>query len=87
VELVFEGLAALEHVGGLAIEDDPAIVDEQDATGDRLDLLKDVGRDQDRFRLPQVADQLADPPDLVRVEPAGGLVEDQDLGVVQERLG
>ena len=47
---------------------------------------KNVGRDQHGLRLAQVADQLADDPNLVGVEPAGGLVHDQHFGVVQQRL-
>ncbi len=61
-------------------------MDEQDAIGHRLDLLQDVRRDQDRLRLGQVADHLADALDLVGVEPARRFVEDQDLGVVQKCL-
>src|ERR1700733_3957483 len=41
VEMLFQALSTLEHVGGLAVEDDPAIVDEQHPAGDRLDFLED----------------------------------------------
>src|SRR4051812_9303572 len=46
MELVLEGLALGPQLGGLAVEDDLAVVDEQDPVGDRLDLLEDVGRDE-----------------------------------------
>ena len=54
---------------------------------DRLDLGHDVRREQDRVPLAQLADQGADLADLDRVEPGRRLVEDQDVGVVDHRLG
>ena len=61
-------------------------MDEQDPVGDRVDLLENVRRDQDGLRLAEIADQLPHAADLVGVEPAGGLVHDQHLGVVQQGL-
>ena len=61
-------------------------MDKEHPVRHRLHFLEDVGRDQDRLRLAEFPDQRADPRDLVRVQTAGGFVEDQDLGVVQQRL-
>jgi hypothetical protein len=47
-----------------------------------------VGGDQDRASLAgEVAQELPDPGDALRVEAVGGLVEQQDLRVAEQRLG
>ncbi len=52
----------------------------------RLDLLEQVGRDDDRLLRPHRRDDLAHLVLLVGVEPVGRLVEDQHLRVVQQCL-
>src|SRR4051794_5312338 len=66
---------------------DPAAGDHDGAGADRVDLLEDVGRDDDRLVLGHVADEAADLVLLVRVEAVGGLVQHQDRRVVEDRLG
>ena len=63
-----------------------AAVDDDGARAGRVHFLEDVGREHDRLVLAQLADQLADLVLLVRVEAVGGLVQDQHLGVVDQRL-
>ena len=81
------GLPSAVKSAERAVVDQPAFVDEQHAAGHRLDFLQDVGREQDRLALAQLADRLADLANLVRVEPGGRLVEDQHVGLVQQHLG
>ena len=71
----------------LLVHGDPAPGDDDHPAADRLDLGHDVGREQDRVPVAQLADQGADLADLDRVEAGGRLVEDQDVGVVDHRLG
>jgi hypothetical protein len=61
--------------------------DDDGAVADGLDLLEQVRRDHDDLRLGHAADQLANLVLLVRIEAVGRLVEDQDIGVVHDRLG
>ena len=53
----------------------------------RLDLRQDVRGEDHGLGLPHAADELAHLDDLVRVEPGRGLVQDQDLGIVEDRGG
>ena len=77
---------SLDLVAG-ALGHDPAPVQDEDALAGRLHFLQDVGG-QDHGLLPaQAPDQLADLDDLVGIEAGGGLVEDEDPGVVQHGLG
>ena len=62
-------------------------MDQQDAVGDRLDLLQDVGRDEEGLGAAQPLHVLAELLDLVGVEARRGLVHDQHLRVVQQGLG
>ena len=63
-------------------------VDEHhDPITDGLDLLEDVGREDDRRVLGEPLDEGADLENLDRIEAVRGLVEDEDLGLVQDRLG
>ena len=61
--------------------------DDDHPAADGLDLRHDVRREQDRVPVAQLADQGADLADLDRVEAGRRLVEDQDVGVVDHRLG
>ena len=80
--VLLETLARYERVVG----DQPPLVDHDHPPAGRLDLRQDVAAEQDRPLGPQLAHERPDLEDLVGVEPAGRLVEDQDLGLVQERL-
>ena len=77
----------MPEVVELVVDGDPAAGDDDHPAADRLDLGHDVRREQDRVPVAQLADQVADLADLDRVEPGGRLVEDQDVGVVDQRLG
>ena len=83
VKSLFQVSILAGQLGRLAVEDDLAVVDEQHAVRDRLDLLENVSRDQHGLRLTQVTDQLADDANLVGVEPARGFVHDQYFWVMQ----
>ena len=78
-------LQALAQLVGAAFGDDPAAIDDQHPAAEQLDLGQDVGREQQGVLASELADQLADGDDLLRVEPDGRLVEDQDLRVVEDR--
>ena len=82
--LALEGLADL---GGRAWAAIRALVQDDDVRADGLDLLEDMGREDDRLALAQGADELADLDDLVGVETRRGLVEDEDGRVVEDGLG
>ncbi len=60
--------------------------DDDRAVADGFDFLEQMRRDHDDLRLRHAPDQLADLVLLIRIEAVGRLVEDQDLGVVQDRL-
>src|SRR5271157_2098335 len=87
VEGLFQVAVHSRQVGRLAVKNDLPIMDEKDPVGHRLDLLENVGRNQNCLGLAQVPDQRPNPANLVRIEAAGGLVHDQDLGVMKQRLG
>ncbi len=70
-----------------AVEDHPPIVDEQNPVGDSIDLLKNVGRDQNGFTAPELLDVVPEMPDLIGIQSGGGLVHDQNFRIVKERLG
>src|SRR6266581_4615138 len=70
-----------------AVGDDAAAVDDDRPGARRLDLLEDVRRENDRLGLAHAADERAHLVLLVRIEPVGGLIEDQHLGIVDQGLG
>ena len=77
----------INHVIELAVEEDRALVDDDHAAAERLDIRHVVAREQDgRLALRVVVTQEFTN-DLLRddVEADGGLVEEQDLGLMQER--
>jgi hypothetical protein len=51
-----------------------------------IHLLEDVGGEKDRLGLAHAADEVADLVFLIRIEAVGGLVEDEHLGIVDDRL-
>jgi hypothetical protein len=69
------------------VRPDPPPVDDQNAVADLLDLREDMRGEQDGVGFAQLLDQLAHLPDLPGIQADGGLVEDQDVGVVQDGLG
>lgn len=66
---------------------DASLIDDDNAVADRLHLLEDVGGQDDRVVLAEPADQPADLDDLLGVKSHGRFVENDDLGVSDERLG
>ena len=77
------------ELGGRPARDELAAVDDHDLVGDLLELGEDVARDQDRAALgpPGRPQEVAEPADACRVEPVGGLVEHEHLGVAEQRRG
>src|SRR5256885_2431280 len=69
-----------------AVGDDATAVDDDRSGASRLDLLEDVRGEDDRLVLAHLAYQRAHLVLLVRIEPVGGLVKDQHLRVVDQRL-
>ena len=74
------------HLGGSAVEDHASAIDKDHAAGHGFHLLQDVGGEQDRFVLAELADGLADLARLVGIQSAGGFVHNQDVGFVQQYL-
>ena len=81
------GEAALD-LGKEAVEHDAAIVDHQDAVAQLLDVGHLVGREHDGDALgAQLGDDVLHEPHVDRVQPAEGLVEHDEGGIVDERRG
>jgi hypothetical protein len=79
---------ALE-LGGGALGDEPPVVDDADAVGELVGFLEVLRGEEDRH-----AELVVEPPHLLPhagaadgIESGGGLVEEQDVGVVHERGG
>lgn len=64
-----------------------AVGDHHRASAHGRDLFEDVGGDDDYLVVGQALDQPAHLVFLIRVEAVGGLVENQHLGVMHNRLG
>jgi hypothetical protein len=70
---------------GRALGDDPALIDDREPIGERVGLLEVVGREEDgRAGLAQVLDLLPHARPRLRVEAGRGLVEEEDLGPVDD---
>ena len=69
-----------------AVGDQLAAADDDDAAAGRLHLGEDVRRQDDRLLAADLLDERPDLDDLVGVEAARRLVEDDDVRVVQHRL-
>ncbi len=80
------GDAGFEFFGGL-VDEDFALVDDDDAVADGFDFFEDVGGEDDGFVCGHGLYQLSHFVLLVGVEAVGGLVEDEHLGVVDDGLG
>jgi hypothetical protein len=75
-----------QRLGGRLLQQ-PALVHDGDPGGGRFDIRNDVrGQDHDAVA-GQVGEQVAEPDALFWIEPHGGFVDDQQLGIVQQRLG
>jgi hypothetical protein len=88
-ELVDVGVAALVDLVGLALPDDPALVDHGDVVGDLAGRRHVVG-DRDgggAEPLDAVDDEIVDDVGHDRVEAGRGLVEEDDLGVGGDGAG
>src|SRR6185436_7118852 len=71
-----------------AVDQHLAMVDDRHGRAELLELWKDVTADHDRLADgPQLAEQLAKLHACARVEAGRRLVEQQDLGIVDERVG
>jgi hypothetical protein len=82
---VFEALVARE-VGELVLDDDAAVADDHDLLAGLEDLAEDVRGEDDRPVRGEAPDEAEHLVDLPRIEAVRGLVEDEHLGVVDERL-
>jgi hypothetical protein len=72
----------------VALGHDAALADDDHLVGDQLDLVEQVARQQDGAAARGVrAQQVAHPADAGRVEPVGGLVEDQHGRVAEQGVG
>ena len=80
-------LLAFDDMLDFFVFDDFALVDDDHAVANRLDFLHDVRRQKNSFVLSGIFDHRADLDQLVRIESCGGLIEDQYIGVVQQRIG
>ncbi|MEY3457487.1 MAG: hypothetical protein RL215_644 [Planctomycetota bacterium] len=85
-ELGFHIDFVLAEVGRGTIEDDAAVIDEDDATADGADFLEDVRGEQNGFGFGKFEDEIANALDLVGIEPAGGFVEDEHIGVMEHGM-
>ena len=71
-----------------AVRDEPAVVDHDDLVDGLGDLGQHVAGEQHRAALGgEVAQEVAQPADALGVEPVGGLVEHEDLGIAEQRGG
>ena len=64
-----------------------AVMDDHHAVADDVDLGEDVGAEDNGVVPPEISDHIADLDNLARVEARGGLVQDENGGIADERLG
>ena len=83
----FGAAQAVGQVGDRILGDELALADDDDALAGVFDLGQDVGAEDDGVIAGEGREQLADLDDLLGIETAGRLVEDQDVGVVDDGLG
>ncbi len=85
--MVFHAATVSERRGEVAVEEDPAVVDDDDALAERLDVGHVVAREHHRrlVALPVRGDELADPLLHGHVEPDRRLVEEEHLRPMQQR--
>ena len=65
---------------------DPAFVDDDHPAARHLDFRQNVGRKQDRVLFAEILDQVAHLTNLIWIEPARWLVENEQIGFVHERV-
>ena len=82
----FRSAQPRRQVVGRVDRDDVALVDDDDALAGLRDLGQNVRAEDDRVIAGELLDQLARFDDLLRVEAGRRLVEDEHVGVVDERL-
>ena len=87
MEVFIQTAAVGKQAGNGAVVDQAAFVDKQHAAGDRLDLLQNVGREQNRLVATQGADRVAHFANLVRIQAGRRFIEEQKLGLVDNGLG
>ena len=76
-----------EQLVARALGDDPAVADDHQPVGDRVDLVQQVrGEQHGAAAVGEVAQQAAHPAHPLGVEAVGGLVEDQHLGFAEQRV-
>ena len=75
------------QLGRRAVRHDAPAVDDDDARAHGLDFFQYVRREDDRLVRAHALDEIAHLVLLVGVQPVGGLIEDQHVGVVDQRLG
>jgi len=81
-------LGARAEFGHRDLRDEPATADDDQMLGDRGQFGDQVGGHEHRATLRgQVGQQAANPQDALRVETVDRFVEQQDLGVRQQRAG
>ena len=77
-----------EQLARGALRDDPATGDDDEPVGGRLHLVQEVrGEQHGSAASGEVGEQLAHPPHSFGVEAVRRLVEDEDLGVAEQRMG
>ena len=80
--------ATAEQLARRSLGDDLAAGDDHQPVGDRLDLVQQVRGEQDgAAAIGEVPQQRAHPAHALGVKAVGGLVEDQHLGVAEQRVG
>ena len=77
-----------QQLGAGALRLDPAAADDHHPVGDGLDLGQQVrGEQHGAAAVGEAAQQAAHPAHALGIEAVGGLVEDQDLRVAEQRVG
>ena len=83
-----EGPGLGQQFGAGALCLDPSVADDDHPVGDGLDLGQQVrGEQHGAAAVGEVAQQSPHPAHPLGIEAVGGLVEDQDLGVAEQRVG
>ena len=85
-EFFVQVMLPLAQPGGRAVEYNAAFVDEDNPIAHRFSFLEDVRGKQDGFGFTQLPDHLPYFPNLVRIEPRGRFVQDQNIRIVEEGL-
>ena len=81
-------LATCGHLGHRALHEDLAAIDDRSHVADLLNLVQQVGRQEDRAAVVhERADELAKLDDAGRVESVGRFIEDQELRFSEQAAG